>query len=184
MDDVFFQHTSLDDAASQIRLLRLRNTGPDGSLSFDMRHYQLSALSPSENTPMPPCPSYIALSYTWGSLEKTHEVLIDGKLFAIAANCYYTLSQVVGLERYPAREQHYWIDQIAINQQNRDGKGEQAGNMGEIFRWGSMVFACTGPHAHNSKVVFDIINGLDMEAFDACRARHLVSRGVSSSDND
>lgn len=68
---------------------------------------------------------------------------------------------------YPAQEQHYWIDQIAIDQQSLEEKGAQVAIMGEVFRWAGIVFACTGPHADRSEFLFETIDGQDMDALNA-----------------
>lgn len=170
-DKKFFQHSSLPDAASQIRLLRLQEKRPDGRLSFSIHNYQLSEHLPSRHARYPPCPAYIAISYIWGSPDKTHEVVIEGKPFGVGANCHYALSQAVHLEFHDAPEQHYWIDQNTINQEDRQEKGEHVSNMGGIFRRASKVFACVGTHADHSRALFDAINGLYFEAFESLSSR-------------
>jgi hypothetical protein len=164
-----FEHLPFEDAASQIRLLRFLGEGSDGSLMFDMHHYQLSAHTTSkqhDSSAIDRVPRYIAMSYTWGAAEKTHEVFIRGKRLKVGANCHYGLSQAIKLESYPAHEQHYWMDQISINQQDRNEKEKQVGNMGEVYRGASAVFASLGPHADGSDFLLNIINDLDIEAFE------------------
>ena len=163
-----FVHAPLEDATSQIRLLRFIGRGSDGSLLFDMGHYHLSDSTASEkreNRYLPRVPEYIALSYTWGTPIENHEIFIKGKRFEVGANCHYALSQAVKIEESLALEQHYWIDQVCIQQKDVDEKGKQVGNMGEVYRRASTVFACVGPHADDSDLLFNFIHSLDLVEF-------------------
>lgn len=164
-----FEHLPFEDAGSQIRLLRFLGKGSDGSLMFDLDHYQLSDLTTSkqhDSSAISQVPRYIAMSYTWGAPEQTHEVFIRGKRLRVGANCHYGLSQAIELESYPAHEQHYWMDQISINQTDRNEKEKQVGNMGQVYRGASAVFASLGPHADGSDFLLGTINELDIKAFE------------------
>jgi hypothetical protein len=166
-----FEHEPFSDANSQIRLLQFLGRDLDNNLPlFALRHYQLSERAndqANDHSSIEQAPRYIAMSYTWGSPDKTHEVVIKAKSLRVGANCYYALSQAVELEAYPAQDQLYWMDQICINQQDMVEKGKQVGNMGEVYRRASTVFACVGPHADDSEFLFDTINDLDMEKFES-----------------
>lgn len=161
-----FVYTPLADPLSEIRLLRFLRY--DGSLEFEIGHYNLIEFGTTsklneehtENTS-----TYIAMSYTWGSAEKTHCIMLNGELFKVGANCHYALSQAVKLEQYPATHQHYWMDQICIDQGALKEKGKQVSNMGEVYRRATAVFACIGRHADDSKFVFDLVNSLDLNDF-------------------
>ncbi|KAH7077254.1 heterokaryon incompatibility protein-domain-containing protein [Paraphoma chrysanthemicola] len=75
-------------------------------------------------------------------------------------------SVTVELGAYPVRNQHYWMDQICINQQDMAEKGKQVANMGDIYRRAKAVFACVGAHADDSQFILDTIKGLDMDEFE------------------
>ncbi|KAH7072966.1 heterokaryon incompatibility protein-domain-containing protein [Paraphoma chrysanthemicola] len=105
------------------------------------------------------------MSYTWGSPEEANEVVINNQRLEVGANCYFALSQAVKLEAYPARNQHYWMDQICINQQDMAEKAKQVANIGDIYRRAKAVFACVGPHADDSQFILNTIKGLNMEEF-------------------
>jgi len=71
-----FQHMDLEDASSQIRLLRIHSTGP--SYGDDIPHFVLVTVSRTS------APYYIALSYTWGEVLPRRHITAAGMRFV---NC-------------------------------------------------------------------------------------------------
>ncbi|KAK4115532.1 hypothetical protein N656DRAFT_795261 [Canariomyces notabilis] len=89
-------------------------------LSFSLVNYQLDTDNPA---------SYEAVSYRWGSGERTRIVEIDGKVLPIPASAYDILWGRASVWR----TRLMWIDAICINQDDKDDKNQQAGLMRDIY---------------------------------------------------
>lgn len=110
MENSTFAHTPLEDAATDIRLLRYLDHATDGSLIFELGNYML----PESRQDPVSHPPYVPISYTWGSAEKTHSISVHGRCLAIGANSHYALSQAVAARERSISPQYYWMDQICI----------------------------------------------------------------------
>ncbi|KAK8172604.1 heterokaryon incompatibility protein-domain-containing protein [Phyllosticta citrichinensis] len=76
-------------------------------------------------------PKYVALSYTWGSLETPFRIPVDGSYLNITANLHAVLGVLAKLPQLQGRP--LWIDAICINQRNEDVKNCQVPLMGKIY---------------------------------------------------
>lgn len=85
-------------------------------------------------------PAYKALSYTWGSLEFSHEILVNGIPFRLTANLDSALRHI----RSENESLDVWIDLICINQEDLMEKASQVSLMGEIFRLTNEVLIWLG----------------------------------------
>ncbi|EME41106.1 hypothetical protein DOTSEDRAFT_136367, partial [Dothistroma septosporum NZE10] len=133
-----FEHVPLDDAETQIRLLRLGpGTGSD-PIELSVATFQLQN-----------APEYFAISYAWGVEDIPMHVILDGSKFSVRLNCWYALSQV----RYHYPGCSLWIDSICINQSDLEEKSHQVAMMYDIFAAAAKVFACVGPHADGSEIL-------------------------------
>ena len=74
-------------------------------------------------------PQYNGLSYAWGKVELTKEILLDGRPLEITPNLY------VALRRLRRRREVFilWIDAICINQMDLKERSEQVSFMGVIY---------------------------------------------------
>jgi hypothetical protein len=75
---------------------------------------------------------YIALSYTWGNVNATKQVLItcNGVRVPISENLYTILRRL----RHPLRNANVWVDALCINQADTSERTHQVGLMGDIYR--------------------------------------------------
>ncbi|KAL8883138.1 MAG: hypothetical protein Q9192_007423, partial [Flavoplaca navasiana] len=136
-----FTYRPLDQELREIRLvqlsreLRVASNGKSVPL-LRMQH----AFFDEENMPQ-----YIALSYTWGTgLEgvvfieyegmPAHEVQVSTNLFD--ALCHFARLSDLTME---TDTRVFWIDQVCINQNDKDEKNHQVGIMTEIFAHGKMT---------------------------------------------
>lgn len=123
-----------------IRLLRLlpdRNeNAPLHSQLFD---YPMLELSDGQHM-------YEALSYVWGSSERSHTLHIDEKSLPITANLYEVLLRL----RDKMIERILWIDAVCIDQTNIEERGEQIQYMAEIYSKANRVIVWLGEAADNS----------------------------------
>src|SRR4051812_48535540 len=72
---------------------------------------------------------YDALSYVWGSTEKTSRITVNGNKLYVTENLLVALQHLclkddIGL---------LWIDAICIDQANLDERGHQVRNMSNIY---------------------------------------------------
>lgn len=86
-------------------------------------------------------PDFEAISYAWGSSDKTHTILCDGRRMAITKNLHTCLLQT----RLPDRTRRLWADSICINQDDPKEKGHQVGMMSRIYSEARRVLICLGP---------------------------------------
>lgn len=79
-----FQHTPLDRSKECIRLLRFVDQPP----TSDLYHFSL------ETYDIATAPRFVALSYTRGSPELCHDVIVNGSLLSIRENLWVALKAV------------------------------------------------------------------------------------------
>ncbi|KAI1391879.1 HET-domain-containing protein [Hypoxylon trugodes] len=84
--------------------------------------------------------SYDALSYTWGDLQKTNEITVDGKSLGITKNLDVALTRL----RSPTELRRLWIDAICIDQENIQERNHQVHMMKRIFSSASSVVVWLG----------------------------------------
>lgn len=103
--------------------------------------------------PMDNAPSYIALSYTWGTVHEpmgrqsslTYSITINGEKIDIQQNLHDALRYLVKHVR--SRQCLLWIDAICINQKNDLEKNAQVRKMKDIYENAHCVYAWLGlPH--------------------------------------
>ncbi|EXJ62832.1 hypothetical protein A1O7_03272 [Cladophialophora yegresii CBS 114405] len=89
---------------------------------------------------------YTAVSYTWGSTEKTQTVACDGKQLPVTNNLYAALRNL----RMKYAPVTIWIDQLSINQSDSAECENQVGIMGKIYKNAQGVVIWLGETQHNS----------------------------------
>lgn len=99
-----------------------------GSMSLKCR---LETVNLSANPP----PSYDAISYVWGSNEKTEGILCNSTTTMITTN----LSKALKSARHKLEPRILWADSLCINQTNDEEKGHQVALMGQIYSQASRV---------------------------------------------
>ncbi len=135
-----------------IRLLTFkpRNT-PDDRISTELKCFDLDSDS---------CPSYCALSYTWGSPLPSHsqeipppiehEILCNGHPFLVGDNLY-SFMKIFGNQRY------YWIDAICINQKDIAERNAQVSIMVWIYIKAERTFIWLGERDEAAERSLDLI---------------------------
>ncbi|KAI2602746.1 HET-domain-containing protein [Hypoxylon sp. NC1633] len=84
--------------------------------------------------------SYDALSYTWGGLEKTDEIIVDDRVLGVTRNLYAALMKL----RSPTETRRLWIDAICIDQDNVLERNHQVHMMKRIFSTAASVVVWLG----------------------------------------
>ncbi|KAM7215264.1 Heterokaryon incompatibility protein (HET) domain containing protein [Rhypophila decipiens] len=112
-------YTPLDSAGGQIRLLVLL---PADDFSAPIA-CSLDTAYLDRN------PQYEALSYTWGSPGKTHDIALNGVPFTVWENAKAALRRL----RYADKPRRLWVDAICINQHDNREKEQQLPLMQGIY---------------------------------------------------
>ncbi|KAH7411728.1 heterokaryon incompatibility protein-domain-containing protein [Phaeosphaeria sp. MPI-PUGE-AT-0046c] len=109
-----YQYHALDSSKSQIRLLQIQRRS--GNVGIELCTFDFAN-----------APEYVALSYTWGEAEPTHQLRLGKAYIVIRDN----LNRF--LQRYSGNE-FFWIDQICIDQSKISERNSQVRLMSEIHR--------------------------------------------------
>ncbi|SPO02001.1 related to heterokaryon incompatibility protein (het-6OR allele) [Cephalotrichum gorgonifer] len=91
-------------------------------------------------------PAYTALSYVWGNLPNSVELVCSGHACKITPS----LADGLGRIRKPDEPQIAWADAICINQNDQDEKGHQVDLMGVIYDKARDVLVWLGPDQTDS----------------------------------
>ncbi|KAI6090707.1 heterokaryon incompatibility protein-domain-containing protein [Hypoxylon rubiginosum] len=140
-----FSYEPLDATTKEIRLLRL---GPvcEHGLVLQL-HIQTFALDDA--------PSFLALSYVWGSPHIKAKVKCDGGGIGVGASLLHALLET--FRRYPSG--WLWADAICMDQSNLTERAHQVMMMGKIYRKATLVVTYPGSGYDKFKCEFN-------EAFD------------------
>ena len=109
---------------------------------------------------------YEALSYTWGSMEMTEHIKIDGRTLGVTKNLYLALEYL----RSQDTDRILWVDAICIDQGNNKERGHQVKQMGNIYSQASQVIFWLGSSTYEINVLMDSLKQLEEESIKhACR---------------
>jgi hypothetical protein len=141
-----YQYEPLQPDDNQIRLLHISKNDQEQAV-FSLKAFD-----------MDDCPSYMALSYTWGPPLPTRTIVVDGAKFTVRENLWsfldtFTGSGITVLDEVDAPlnvPEYMWIDQLCIDQSSNSEKSHQVQRMAQIFKQASGVFAWLGmPDDHS-----------------------------------
>ncbi|KAI1388424.1 heterokaryon incompatibility protein-domain-containing protein [Hypoxylon trugodes] len=160
-----FKYTPIDRSSRQIRLLKfIPNVGlGDNLIRCYLETYEISQ-----------CPSFIALSYTWGEDSPGHKITLNRRPYFVRDNLWAVLCVLKSLIRpdleptnmpsitgsMPIDQQfnskklwnRFWVDAICINQQGDFERGHQVNMMRDIFSSADSVIAWLGPEYDDSNL--------------------------------
>lgn len=128
-----FRHEELNSDRAEVRLVTVRHCLPGKPLECNIQHFNLQQIDP---------PQYAALSYAWGADSPSHRILLNGRRHEIRSNLYDFLKGVASLEE--ANEYRFWIDQLCIDQENKQEKNHQVRYMKKIFSTAREVIVWLG----------------------------------------
>ena len=114
-------------APRMIRLIRLSdwNSNPIRSRGVLLKHFLLEERSIDD-----PSLSYVALSYAWGSGDKDSSLTFHDSTGNAVIMVTQTAWEAVNML---APVYSLWVDQISINQDDKDEKSQQIAMMGDIY---------------------------------------------------
>jgi len=160
-------YDTLATGTKQIRLLTIAGSLNNGRIECRLSRAALSTAK------------YVVLSYRWGSLGATHEILLNGQPFYVRQNLWDFLNVI--------REQPgmlLWIDALCINQQNIDERNRQVQIMGQIFQSAAMVVSWLGPENANIEQAFDLMSRVWSSSNTEDEHDHLPVLHSDQSEND
>jgi hypothetical protein len=100
-----------------------------------------------------PKPSFIALSYAWGSNRMTHTILVNGHEIHVTANLHQALYQM----RRQDESVLLWADAICINQQDVQERNYQVSHMTKIYSAAQEVVSWLGEGTEASDRAMELI---------------------------
>ena len=106
---------------------------------------------------------YHALSYCWGSQDRTRPVTCDGQILNVTANLESALRRL----RSPNVPRTLWVDQLCLDQKNIREREQQVGQMANIYRNSSKVLIWLGDDGEDLRKadkIIDCLLRLDLSA--------------------
>jgi hypothetical protein len=94
---------------------------------------------------------FSALSYVWGSIEKTKMIQLDGRLVPIGANLEAALRSI---QSRRMNVDYLWVDALCINQNDEAEKSQQVHLMGRIYQAAEYVIAWLGDETWGSHIIY------------------------------
>ena len=173
-----FQHEALESPSEQIRLIQLLPRGADTKTLLvnteASRYVSNSSLSNCHDTfsglinctikhvSLDDHPEYTAISYTWGSSERSHSISINGACYKV------TESLVVMLENFQTEHEPLtlWIDQLCINQDSNEEKEAQVPLMKRIYQQAIQTIVWLGPAADDSESAIEFLAHVGRQAYE------------------
>ncbi|KAH8123819.1 HET-domain-containing protein [Trichoderma asperelloides] len=125
--------------------IRVLNLAPSANLS-DPIHVKLSVVKLADE------PTFIALSYVWGSDVGKLPITCNGEQFLVTQNLDSALRHL----RDEGKERILWIDAICINQNDDQERGFQVNLMKDIYRMAHAVVIWLGEADADSDLVFPL----------------------------
>ncbi|KAI3045489.1 hypothetical protein CBS76997_4576 [Aspergillus niger] len=125
------------ESLRHIRVLRLCGQENDLVLRGDILHVSLDE-----------SPSFIALSYTWGSALKPFSMQTPEGDIPLTASLYYALSRIQRTDG----SINIWADGISINQSDATEKSQQISLLPTIYRQATQVYGWVGDGANDSSL--------------------------------
>ena len=101
---------------------------------------------------------YEALSYAWGSPNRTHSLeFADGSYVEVTQSLYHALQYL----RYPGRERRIWADAVCINQDDLTERASQVADMANVFRHATCVLVWLGESTTDDTLAFATLQASD-----------------------
>jgi hypothetical protein len=143
-----YRYSLLSEEAGEIRLLTLLPGAFSEEVEIELHIYQLK--------PDPPLPSYQALSYAWGNMEKSHRVCVRDSSGSKYLSLTRNLAEALPYLRHETVALLFWIDAICVNQEDLDERSFQVKKMAEIYSQASNVVVWLGRAGDGSDYAMDL----------------------------
>lgn len=134
---------SLDKTRIRLLTLKAGHQQEDIEIEIDVRNLEDK-------------PQYEALSYEWGTSNKSHSVNVFDKQIRITPSLYAVLFQI----RSSSKPLVLWTDAICINQDDIEEKNQQVPQMAKIFGNATRVLVWLGSEISESEAVLQMLSTL------------------------
>ncbi|KAE9378955.1 HET-domain-containing protein, partial [Stipitochalara longipes BDJ] len=139
-----FPYKHLDSTKSEIRIINLRPGVAPSPVECTLEHVPMAHKSRK---------TYRALSYTWGPLEPTKLLSLDGIQIEVRDNLWQALCHL----RQPDTDLRLWVDALCINQEDIPERNEQVSRMGTLYNQAEEVLVWLGPEKDDSDAAVSAI---------------------------
>lgn len=102
-------------------------------------------------------PAYIALSYSWGYVDVSHSIEVDGRDFLVSAAVHNALQSLRKQPVFEACDGNVWIDAVSINQQDIEEKTAQVQMMSAIYSKAAVVIVWLGDMTTSNRRGLEVI---------------------------
>jgi Heterokaryon incompatibility protein (HET) len=145
---------------SEIRLLRLKPRRYQHlQLSLEQFH-NVTVFCELEVASRQLCAPYIALSYAWGNGNGNLPICVGDTIVRISINLEAALQEL----RDEQDDLMLWVDQLCINQEDEEEKGQQVKEMKNIYAQATHVITWIGVAADNSDLILAHLNSIGERA--------------------
>lgn len=142
-----FQYSSLDMEKPSFRLLRLfKGHGPVIECEIFQSLVEKHSAIP-----------YEALSYAWGSNERSETITANGLPLGVTNNLHLALSYL----RRPDSDRILWVDALCIDQANVKERTHQVGQMARIYGGADSVVFWLGRASYATNVAMESLKALE-----------------------
>lgn len=148
-----YRYSSLPPGGDSIRLLRLM-PDKDETAPIQCQLFNYSLQESSKGTH-----PYEALSYVWGTPDKTLPIFINNHRFKVTVNLHGALSRLRGR----SIERTIWVDAVCINQADEKEKEHQIQSMVKIYGQATRVIVWLGGTEHDSDLAVEEIRAVGKE---------------------
>ncbi|KAI0110829.1 heterokaryon incompatibility protein-domain-containing protein [Nemania sp. FL0031] len=138
-----FEYQQLDLKSSAFRLVRLLNGVGDEEIECDIIYTTL------DDNVIP----YEAVSYTWGSPDRTCNINVESRNFEVTSNLWNLLRGI----RQAKGDRYLWIDAISINQDDDLERGHQVQRMQTIYSGAERVLFYLGETTKEITILMDTL---------------------------
>ncbi|KAI1128102.1 heterokaryon incompatibility protein-domain-containing protein [Nemania abortiva] len=141
-----FIHPQLTRNTQNIRLLSPHSNTKE--LNFGLETFNINK-----------CPKYAALSYCWGAQSPPSTIIVNNQSFLVSPNLADALRHVWSYLHSDSKENKYllWVDQICINQNDEEERGDQVQLMRELYSESSFTVAWLGTTDDESSIALELL---------------------------
>ncbi|KAJ4345892.1 uncharacterized protein N0V89_012028 [Didymosphaeria variabile] len=147
-----YKSCALPSSTTHIRLLQLRLAEPTTTPKSTTSPSNGSLVCELLTTPIAAPLKFKALSYTWGTAEKTSFLKLNRTQLNITPSLHTALQYIASQQE----DIYLWVDQVCIDQSNGAEKSEQVLLMSDIYRKAEQTLVWLGPAADRSDELMDL----------------------------
>lgn len=127
-------YRALDRQSEEIRIINVRNSrqGPQGQIVCQMCASSVKETF-RDNCGLP----YVAVSYAWGDVKVTENIVVDGHEVAIPRSLHGALKAIINatfLTSSEVDQVSIWADYLCINQHDTEERSSQVSMMDKIYQ--------------------------------------------------